>query len=147
MSAEHGGAPARKRTWVYIIAGAGLALLLIWGVVVFEGVKDNAQSRKKADQLINSLNDAGLPAPSKQFIVDTLGTDGGMVCEDPGSDLALARFNSMLSNGASGPGGRPTIGDRQAVAAEGLILATYCPNQLGKFAKHVDGMKFEDTRR
>lgn len=145
-SADQGGASPRKRRLVFLVTGIVVLALAIWGAVVFNEVKQDRQARNRADQLIDSLRDADLPTPSKESIVDTFGRDGGMVCENPTSDHALARYNAMLSNGASGPGNRPIIADKQAVEAEALVIGTYCPDQLAKFTKHVDGLTFKDTK-
>ncbi|SUA75990.1 Uncharacterised protein [Nocardia otitidiscaviarum] len=70
---------------------------------------------------------AGLAAPDPRVIADSLGADGGLVCQDPSSPLVQARYQAAISNGATGPGARPVTWDRDLLAATALAIETYLP--------------------
>ena len=66
----------------------------------------------------------------QDIIVESLGTDGGAVCENPANALGKAVLNDMLANGAAFVGRRPVIVDGEILLGEALILDTYCPDEL-----------------
>lgn len=145
MTAEQGGAPLERRKLIYAGAVAVLLFMAFWGIIVFKGATTGVKADSKAKELRTELANAGLPTPSVSTLADTFGTDGGMVCQDPMTALGKARYKSGLVNGASGPGSRPIIADRDVVQGEVLVIGTYCPDQLGAFTKQIKQMKFEDT--
>ncbi|WP_308188336.1 amino acid permease [Nocardia australiensis] len=130
-------------------AWTGLAslVLIVVGVIAFEGIHNDAEASTRAEQLHDRLVDAGIPAPQPRVIADTLGRDGGLVCQDPSLPLIKARYQASVSNGASGPGNRPIIGDRDVATAVELAIATYCPDRLGEYLDQVQDMKFDNTTK
>jgi hypothetical protein len=145
MTAAEGGAGQDTRKWIYLGTLIVLVGLVIGGAVVFRQNAVNADAKNKASQLKSRLESAGLPAPDSQVIADSLGTDGGLVCQNPSDPLIKASYQAAISNGASGPGNRPIIGDPDVAKAVGLVIATYCPDNLGKWLKNVNDLKLENT--
>jgi len=137
MTATEGGAPRDRRKLIYIATLVVVLGLGVWGVVAFHSSVVGSQADSKAQQLKSRLESAGLPAPDTRVIADTLGTNGGMVCQDPTNPLIKANYQAAITNGAAGPGSRPVIGDNDIVEAVSLTIATYCPDQLGNWVKHV----------
>ncbi|MFE3758319.1 hypothetical protein ACFXO9_28795 [Nocardia tengchongensis] len=111
------GAPERTRRLVYIAVAVVLAAVAV----------------------------AGLAAPDPTTIADSLGADGGLVCQDPSSPLIKARYRASISNGATGPGSRPVIADDDVLKATALAIATYCPDELASYLKNVGDLKTGDT--
>ncbi|WP_330241993.1 hypothetical protein [Streptomyces sp. NBC_00525] len=138
---------ASEHRWLYVGAIVLLVALAVVGVVQYEKVKANNQATRKAEQLADAAEEAGYPRPDVGTIARTLGDDGGQVCEKPGSALKSALWKISLSNGATGPGIRPVIGDTQAVRAEAKILEIYCPDKLDKIEDKLDDLKTENTVR
>jgi hypothetical protein len=145
MSTHEEIAPPGHNRVVYILVGIIVVLATILGVIVYDYASDNADAKDKANQLIAAVEKAGYPAPSQKQVVNTLGTDGGPVCEDPNSNLSKAILYSQLTNGAAGPGQRPTIVDKTVVQGQLLIISIYCPDQLSDFEKQVSDLKFDDV--
>jgi hypothetical protein len=146
MTASEGGVPQERRKWIYLGTLVVLVGLAVWGGLVFHQNQVNADAKNKATQLKSRLEHAGLPAPDAQVIADSLGTDGGIVCQNPSDPLVKADYQAAISNGASGPGNRPVIGDSDVAEAVSLTIATYCPDNLGSWLKHVrDDLKLENT--
>ncbi|WP_225727762.1 MULTISPECIES: hypothetical protein [unclassified Nocardia] len=139
--------PFGKRRLIYLISAVLLGLMAIFGVVMFTETARDTDAAAKAQRLHDRLADAGLPAPEPRVIGDSLGRDGGLVCQDPSSPLIKARYQSAISNGADGPGSRPVIGDRDVAVAVELTIATYCPDRLGSYLNQVRDMKFDDTTK
>jgi hypothetical protein len=75
-------------------------------VLLYTTYTDNAESRqanRKAQELTQKFEEAGLTVPAKQEVfVRTLGTDGGNVCDNPATARGKATLLSQLTNGASG---------------------------------------------
>jgi Tfp pilus assembly protein FimT len=134
----------RERSWIYITACVILALMLLWALLAFHSARETTRAQDKADELIGRLEDAGARTPDRDQIVRVLGDDGGATCQDPNSALRRATFNSLLANGATGPGARPVIADSRAVKGQLLILDVYCPDQLDQFKSYVDDLKSAD---
>jgi hypothetical protein len=86
-------------------------------------------------------------APDTGVIRDSRGRDGGLICQAPSSPLIRARYRSAISNGASGPGNRPVIADRDVVATTGLAIEACCPGNLPAHLRQVDTLKLGDTTR
>ena len=140
-------APAKNnRKWIYLTVAIALIGLAIGTSVAFTNSETNADAQHKAQQLKSRLDKAGLPAPEARVIADTFGTDGGVICRDPSNALIKAQYQAAISNGAGGPGQRPVIGDSDVAEAVSLAIATYCPDNLADWLKHVrDDLKLADT--
>ncbi|MFI8105283.1 hypothetical protein [Streptomyces sp. NPDC086023] len=137
---------ASEHRWLYIGAIVVLVGLVITGLIRFSSVRHTNETANKANQLSDALVAAGYPAPDKETVEQTLGTDGGAVCEDPGSALKHGLYRiQQLSNGATGPGMRPVIADSKAVAVERIVLQVYCPDQVDDFDEAVEDLKTDDT--
>ncbi|GHG38169.1 hypothetical protein [Streptomyces zaomyceticus] len=139
---------ASEHKWIYIGAIVILVGMAIAGLIKYSTVKRDTQTAAKANQLSEDLVAAGYPAPDTETVEYVLGTDGGAVCEDPGSALttALQRIQ-QLTNGATGPGMRPIIADTKAIGAERIVLQVYCPEKVDDFDEAVDELKTDDTVR
>ena len=137
--------PARTRWITYLVLGVIFLLLAVLGLFVFRSATGGVEAQRKADELTAALTDAGLPVPSRDQIVRTLGTDGGVVCADPGGALGRAALNHSLSNGATGPGQRPVIADERVVRGLAIIIEVYCPDELPDFQEHIGDLKFADV--
>lgn len=136
----------RLRIVTYALLGLLLAIGIVWGLFAFHQQHESRDASAKADRLIAAAHDAGIPTPlSKAQVVRLFGTDGGVVCQDPGSALSTARAYQGLSNGAAGPGQRGVIGDADLVVAERLVIRTYCPEEADAFERAVDDLRLGDT--
>ncbi|MFE7549543.1 hypothetical protein [Streptomyces gardneri] len=139
---------ASEHKWVYWGAIAILVGLVITGLIRYTSVKRDNESLSKANQLQDALLEAGYSAPPDTDTIErVLGTDGGPVCEDPGSALKTALWKIQQSNGATGPGMRPVITDTKAVEAERIVLQVYCPDELDDFEDALNDLKTDDTVR
>jgi hypothetical protein len=131
---------------MYWIIGGVVVLLCIIGLITFSANSQNAEAQQKAQQLVTKFMAAGLPVPADITILTrTLGTDGGVVCDDPTGALRVAILNDQISNGAAFVGRRPVIIDNRLVAGEALILETYCPEQLQKYRDKFNDLKTDDV--
>jgi hypothetical protein len=143
----HGTEPEHNRG-VFLALAALVGVALIVGAVLYRAEKNTQEARDKADQLVSALDRAGLPVPEDTGqIVDTFGSDGGAVCDDPDSALAKARQDGLFTNGASGPGMRPIRVDADLVRGEVLVLRVYCPDQLPGFLADKDDYELDDVIR
>ena len=136
---------SRERSWIYVTACVILALLALWAVIAFSSARESARAQDKADELIGALEDAGARTPDRDQIVRVLGDDGGATCQDPNAALGRATLNSLLTNGATGPGARPVIADSRAVQGQLLIIEVYCPDELAEFQQFVDALETADV--
>jgi hypothetical protein len=136
---------ARTRWITYVVLGVIFLLLAVVGLFVFRSATGGIEAQRKADELTTALTEAGLPVPSRDQIVRTLGTDGGVVCADPGSALGRAALNTGLSNGAAGPGQRPVIADENVVRGLTTVIGVYCPDELADFQEFTGELKFADV--
>jgi hypothetical protein len=127
------------------VVGAVLLVLLIVALIAFSSARSNAQAQEKADQLITTLDQAGLPTPSKDQVVRVLGDDGGAICDDPNSARNKAILYGQLVNGAAGPGIRPVIADNRVVQGELAVIKAYCPDQLPEFTEFTDALKLDNV--
>jgi hypothetical protein len=134
------------RTWYWVI-GIVLVVLCAIGLITYSQQKNDQEAQAKAQQLVTKFQAAGLPVPQDITILTrTLGTDGGVVCDNPASAFGKALLADQVTNGASFVGRRPVIFDRRFVLGEALILQTYCPEELKDFREDVlDQYKFDDT--
>ncbi|OKJ60959.1 hypothetical protein AMK27_17320 [Streptomyces sp. CB02009] len=138
---------ASEHKWVYWGAIVILVSLVITGIVRYEAVKTNNETASKANQLRDQLVKAGYPAPDTETLERVLGTDGGPVCDDPGSALKTALWKIQQGNGATGPGMRPVITDSKAVEVERIVLQVYCPDEVDDFEDSLNDLKTDDTVR
>lgn len=140
---EH--ASARMRRLIYLSVAVVLVAIAVAGVIVFNQIKSDDEATRKAEQLHSRLVAAGLAAPDAGVIADSLGSDGGLVCQDPSSALIKARYRAAISNGASGPGNRPVIADSDILEATALAIETYCPDKLAAYLRETGTLKTGDT--
>lgn len=136
-----------KRTWIYWVAVGLLVVFMVIALVTFSSARSSAKANEKADQLIAAMADVGADPPSRDQVVRVLGDDGGAICEDPADALKRAVFNSLLSNGAAGPGQRPIIADERVIKFEVLVISIYCPDELEDFVSEFEDFDFEDVIR
>lgn len=144
MSNIDNAKPDEKRHVIYGIVAVVLIALVVIGLVAYRGHKTNVRAEEQADQLIRVIEEAGYPAPDRDAIIGVLGDDGGATCDDPDHALKRATLNSMLANGAAGPGARPVIADSVAVRGQLAIIAIYCPDELDEFGEHFEDYDFDD---
>ncbi|GAA4053230.1 hypothetical protein [Agromyces indicus] len=138
--------PTRERSIIYIITVAVLVVLGAIAVFTFLAAREEARGVDKAEELITSLEDAGVDVTlTAQQIAGVLGDDGGVVCADPNAALSRAALLDRLSNGASGPGQRPILAEDRLVEAGVLIIQTYCPDELEEYQQFIDGLELTDT--
>ncbi|MGW4897742.1 hypothetical protein ACWEQL_36680 [Kitasatospora sp. NPDC004240] len=138
---------ASRHRWIYVGAIVLLVGMLITGLLTYTQLHGTDQANRKAQQLSDTLRAAGYPVPEQSQIVRTLGEDGGAVCEDPASALRQAQWKYGMSNGASGPGQRPVLSDREVVYAEAIVLSVYCPDELAAVQDRIDDLNLQDTVR
>jgi hypothetical protein len=135
---------AGTRRITYILVGGVILVLLVVALVAWNSNKETQAAEQKADQLIATLEQAGLPTPSKDQVVRVLGDDGGTVCADPNLALKKAIMYGLATNGAAGPGLRPVIGDNRLVQAGLAVVKTYCPQELPEFPQTAEQFKTAD---
>ncbi len=136
---------ASRHRWIYVGAIIVLVGMLIGGLLVFSGVKSSSAADKQAQQLSTKLRGAGFPTPNQGEIARTLGTDGGPACQDPSGSLSQAEWKESMSNGATGPGQRSVLADKDVVDAELLVLEVYCSDQVPEFRKKLHELNLDDT--
>ncbi|MEU3792851.1 hypothetical protein AB0F07_24125 [Streptomyces fructofermentans] len=138
---------ASEHKWIYLGSIVVLLALVVIGLVRYMGIARNNEAAQKANRLADAAEEAGYPRPNISVIEGALGTDGGLVCEDPASALKSALWKINVSNGAAFVGQRPVIGDRKALRAEAKILEIYCPDKLDRIEGRLDDLKTDDTVR
>jgi hypothetical protein len=132
------------RRITYILVGGAVLVLLVVALVAWNSNKETQAAQQKADQLIATLDQAGLPTPSKDQVVRVLGDDGGTVCADPNLALKKAIMYGLATNGAAGPGLRPIIADNRLVQVGLAVIKTYCPQELPDFPETSEQFKTAD---
>jgi amino acid transporter len=131
---------------LYVIIAAVLVALVVVGLITYKAGKNNQEAQAKAQELTQKFQQAGLPVPQDmKTITESLGTDGGAVCDNPANALGKAIQNDLLTNGADFVGRRPVRIDRRIVIGEALILQTYCPDKLAQYQKRIDDLKYANT--
>lgn len=129
-------------------AGAVVVILLVIGLITFNGHKQDQAAQQKAQQLSGELAAAGLRVPVEQStITEALGADGGAICENPASALGKATLFAQLTNGADFVGIRPIIVDSRVVQGEELVLKVYCPDKLQKYQETIAHLEYENIIR
>ena len=139
--------PQRNRKLTFWIVGGVVLLLFIIGLIARRHNEKTEAAQTKAAQLQVAFTRAGLFAPSNDQIVNQLGEDGEVVCQDPEAALGRAVHYGVSTNGAGGPGARTVYTPRQLVTGTGLVLAVYCPDKLPEFLRNVENLKIADTIR
>ncbi|WP_328670454.1 hypothetical protein [Streptomyces sp. NBC_00328] len=138
---------ASEHKWIYYGAIVVLLGLVVAGLVRYSAITTNSKATSKANELADAAVAAGLPRPDTEVIAGVLGTDGGLVCDDPASALKSALWKINVSNGAAFVGQRPVIGDGRTLRAEATIIEIYCPEKLDKIQGKLDDLKTDDTVR
>jgi hypothetical protein len=138
-AADHG------MRWIYWAIVVVLVVLAVVGLITYRTAKTNQDAQNKAQTLSQSLAAAGLYVPKQDVIVNSLGTDGGAVCENPANALGKATLLDNLTNGASFVGRRPVIVDNRVLLGELLILQTYCPDKLQPYQDKINQLKTADV--
>ena len=146
MSTQIEQQPRRERSIIYVITVVVLVVLAVIAVVSFFSARETAEAQEKADELIQSLEDAGADVTlSAEQIARVLGDDGGVVCANPNAALSRAALLDRLSNGAGGPGQRPILAEDRLVEAGVLIVQTYCPDELEEYQQFIDELNTVDA--
>jgi hypothetical protein len=137
-----------RNTVLYWCAGAVALILVVIGLISYTGATEDREADRKAGELITLLQRAGVePLPSTEQVARVLGTDGGSVCQGPGTALRKATLDSMIYNGAAGPGMRPVITDDRLLAGQLAVISVYCPDEFQKVKQYVDDLKTGDVVR
>jgi putative glutamate/gamma-aminobutyrate antiporter len=132
--------------WLWWVLGGVVVILVVIGLATYSAKNKNAEAEKKAQQLTQLFQQAGLRVPQDQdIIVKSLGTDGGNVCDNPASALGKATLVDTLYNGADFVGRRPVIVPRRILRGEGFILQVYCPEKLQAYQDKVNDLKTDNT--
>jgi Tfp pilus assembly protein FimT len=147
-TAQQAPAPQREG-WAaahrWVIIGV-LAVLAVIGLITYGFHQHDEQAKAKAQQLTEQLQSAGLRAPASQdTIVNLFGTDGGVVCDDPGGALRKALVDQQLVNGAANVGQRPVIGEVHLVKGATIVLQVYCPDKVDAFRDKVANYQLDNV--
>jgi membrane-bound ClpP family serine protease len=126
-----------------VIIGVLFVALLAVSLVAYEQPKDNAVAVRMAVQLQQRLRQAGLPEPSVDVIVNSLGTDGGVVGKTSGLALPDAILNLQLTAGGE-VAARPIPIDQNILNSELAIIYVYCPSRAAAFMKYFHEYKVYD---
>jgi hypothetical protein len=138
--------PEGHNRFVYWGAWIVLGVFVLIALFSFSSARATRQANEKADQLLTTLQDAGVERlPTKEQIVRVLGDDGGAVCDEPGHALRQATLHTMMSNGAAGPGQRPVIADSRVIQGMVAVLQVYCPDELEDFQERVADFNFDNV--
>jgi len=141
MSTNNETQPTRERSVIATVVIVVLVALAVIATIMFIGDRQQARDVDKAQQLLDSFADAGISVPvSAEQVARVLGDDGGATCADPNSALARSTLLAGLSNGAGGPGLRPTLVESRLFQGQLLILQTYCPDEAEDFQEFVDSL-------
>ena len=137
---------SHDHNWMYWAIGAVVLALVVIGLISYSGGRDDRQARDRAAQLTKKFEEAGLRAPQDQdILVNSLGNDGGAVCDNPGRSLGKAVLFDQLTNGGSFVGRRPVIVDRRILQGQALILEVYCPDKLAVYQDKIKSLKTDNV--
>jgi hypothetical protein len=129
--------------WIILVL---VVVLAATGVATYGFAANDAEAQAKAAQLQSELTAAGLRAPQDtEAIARVLGTDGGPVCDDPGSALRKALADSQLVNGAAHVGVRPVIAERRVLRGALVVLDVYCPDEAAEARAALGDYKVDDV--
>lgn len=141
MSTDLETQPPRERSIISVVIGVILVAMAGLTLILFIGGRQEAKGVDKAQQLLDSFHQAGISVSlTADQVAQVLGTDGGATCADPNAALSRATLLAGLSNGAGGPGIRPTLVESRLFKGQLLIIQTYCPNELKRFQQFVDSL-------
>jgi hypothetical protein len=130
-----------------ILAGALLAVIIV-GLFTYNYNKQTQAAENKAAQLERRWHAVGLQPPAnRDVLIRQYGSDGGAVCDTSSDALTQALLKTALANGASGPGQRAVIVDKDVVAGERAVVEVYCPDRLANFDRFTRGLKFRNVIR
>lgn len=131
----------------WVIVGV-LVVLVVIGLFTYGWMHSNAEADRKADELVQRLEAAGLPVPANHdTITRVLGTDGGAVCDDPGSALRKALLDQQLTNGGSFVGQRPVRASRNVLRGELIVLEVYCPEKVDALQDRIQHYRVDDVSK
>ncbi|MFD0264345.1 hypothetical protein ACFXKJ_40235 [Kitasatospora indigofera] len=134
-----------EHRWIYIGAIVVLVAMMIIGLFTYTQQRNTNEAYRKANQLNDALVANGFAARNPNNIANTLGTDGGPICEDPNSSLRRGLWLVQLANGAGGPGMRPVIVDKRILEAGAEVIKVYCPDVLADYQEKINDLKTSDT--
>jgi hypothetical protein len=125
--------------------GAAAAILLV-GSAVSSDSSSSATEQQRAEQLVQSVHEAGLAPRLTVGVAESLyGDDAPAVCDVFQDGLTTAEENLLLGNPAHGR--RKTI-TNDAIAYGRIVVTTYCPDNLADYDQAVDDLDpFEKTDR
>ena len=137
---------ARGDRVVYWVAIGVLVVLTLVALLVFRQAREQAAATQKAEELVATLEAAGVERlPSVERVARVLGDDGGSVCAEPGDALRRSTLLAMLTNGASGPGVRPVIVESRLFEGQVAVMSVYCPEHLEDVRAYLDELKTADA--
>jgi hypothetical protein len=134
-----------RRKFIYGGIGVLIGAVLVYSLVVLPDRNKDDDAQAKANQAIAAFEAQGLTPPSKDLLVNLLGTDGGNACENPGAALNEAMHRISLSNGAAQVGLRPVTVDSDVVQGGLVILDTYCPEKAQEVRDYLDDLDYDDV--
>jgi hypothetical protein len=135
----------KSRKLLYGVIGLVVGAALVYGLMALDERNKDEEAQAKADETIALMEAQGLVPPSKDLLVNLLGTDGGNACEEPGAALREAQHRASLSNGAAQVGVRPVIADENIVKGGLAILDVYCPDQAQEVREYLESLKYDDV--
>ncbi|MFF3624979.1 hypothetical protein [Streptomyces sp. NPDC002467] len=136
---------ASEHRWVYIGSIVVLVAMMVIGLFTYKQQKATNEAYEKANQLNDALVAQGFRPRDAGNIADTLGTEGGPVCEDPNSALKRGLWLVQMANGAGGPGMRPVIADGRILRAGLEVVKVYCPEKQDAYQQKIEDLKTADT--
>ena len=143
---EGGVRTARGDRVVYWVAIGVLVVLTLVALLAFRQAREQAAATQKAEELVATLDAAGVERlPSVERVARVLGDDGGSVCAEPGDALRRSTLLAMLTNGASGPGVRPVIVESRLFEGQVAVMSVYCPEHLEDVRAFLDELKTADA--
>ncbi|MGU3643398.1 hypothetical protein ACLBXX_00400 [Microbacterium sp. C23T] len=145
MSTDAETQSKRERSVIATVAIIVLVALAVIATIMFVGARQQAKDVDKAQELLDAFADAGIAVSfTPEQVASVLGDDGGATCADPNSALARSTLLAGLSNGAGGPGLRPTLVESRLLQGQLLIIQTYCPDEAKEFQEFVDSLNTVD---
>lgn len=131
---------------VYWVAVGLLVVLTVIALLAFRTAREQASATQKAEELVATLEAAGVERlPSVERVARVLGDDGGSVCAEPGDALRRSTLLAMLTNGASGPGVRPVIVESRLFEGQVAVMSVYCPEHLEDVRAFLDDLRTSDV--
>ena len=102
---------------------------------------DSPEALRKAQQLQEKLEEAGLPVPDTDTLTRLYGTNGGVVCAYSGSDFQTYYNLTHFGN----TGRRPSYLDPSAIAYDMAVIEVYCPENLDAYKEAVEKWETEQV--